>query len=54
MTSEVEWIIDCEECDNTTFVKSWQEAEFCPICGRRADVKPKDKNEHAELLLEDD
>ena len=38
---ENEFRIECEECDNITIilVESSDTPEFCPICGRRADVE---------------
>lgn len=35
-----EWKVECEECDNETVILSegQDEPEFCPICGRRANV----------------
>ncbi len=33
----VEYRIDCEECDSTSHVQSYDKPEFCPICGRRAE-----------------
>lgn len=35
----VEYRIDCEECESTTHVQSYDEPEFCPICGRRAEAE---------------
>jgi hypothetical protein len=31
--------IECEECENTSFVASYEEVIYCPICGRRAKVE---------------
>jgi len=31
--------IECEECENTTFVQTYEKPEFCPVCGRRAEVE---------------
>ena len=35
----VEYRIDCEECESTTHVQSYDEPEFCPVCGRRAEAE---------------
>ena len=37
--------IECEECENTSFVGSFEEPMYCPICGRRAVI---------QLVKEDD
>jgi len=29
--------IDCEECDETTYVASYVKPKYCPVCGRRAE-----------------
>lgn len=34
-----EYGVDCEECDNSTIVLTYEEPEFCPLCGRRANVE---------------
>ena len=31
--------IDCEECYETSFVASYKEPLYCPICGRRAEAE---------------
>tara|TARA_B100000424_G_scaffold45531_1_gene31353 strand:+ start:270 stop:434 length:165 start_codon:yes stop_codon:yes gene_type:complete len=39
--------IECEECDETSYVAAYQEPVFCPICGRRAEaeeVQPMEKD----------
>lgn len=38
---ENEFKIECEECDNVTVIltETQDTPEFCPICGRRADVE---------------
>jgi len=35
----VEYRIECEECESTTHVQSYDKPEFCPMCGRRAEVE---------------
>lgn len=32
----MEYRIECNECEQESIVTVSQEAEFCPICGRRA------------------
>ena len=44
----IEWTIDCEECDNTTFVQSYCEVRFCPLCGS---VVEPDRYEDEESQL---
>ena len=34
----LEYNVDCEECENSTIVLTYEEPEFCPCCGRRAEV----------------
>jgi len=29
--------IECEECDEITYVASYKEPKYCPSCGRRAE-----------------
>jgi len=31
--------IECEECDNVSYVASEEKPIFCSICGRRAEAK---------------
>ena len=31
--------IDCEECYETSFVASYKEPVYCPICGRRSEAE---------------
>ena len=31
--------IECEECDETSYVASEQKPQFCPMCGRRASAE---------------
>ena len=37
-----EWIVECEECDNTSHVHSYSEVCFCPICGMRTEPDRQD------------
>jgi len=36
----MEWRLDCEECDNTSYVTTGDQPEFCPCCGRRCEAEP--------------
>ncbi len=38
---ENEYRIECEECDALTIilVENGEKPEFCPVCGRRAEVE---------------
>tara|TARA_B100000035_G_scaffold314300_1_gene330209 strand:+ start:1077 stop:1274 length:198 start_codon:yes stop_codon:yes gene_type:complete len=29
--------IDCEECEETSYVAAYDKPKFCPLCGRRAE-----------------
>ena len=31
--------IECEECDETTYIASYDKPTFCPMCGRRAEAE---------------
>ena len=37
--------IECEECDETTYVASYKEPTFCSICGRRAEPEEVESSE---------
>lgn len=41
----IEFKLECEECEATTFITSEDSPEFCPMCGRRS---------HAETTREFD
>jgi len=36
-----QYIVECEECENTTEVFSYSKPEFCPVCGRRAEIEKR-------------
>ena len=38
-----QYIVECEACSNTTYVEneSNDPIEFCPVCGRRAEVEER-------------
>jgi rRNA maturation endonuclease Nob1 len=36
-----EYNVDCEECENSTIVLTYEEPHFCPLCGRRAEVNER-------------
>ena len=38
----IEWIIECEECDNVSYVKSYNEVCFCHICGMMTEPERQD------------
>jgi len=40
-SSMIEYVMECNECGNTTAVFSYEPPEFCPICGRRAEAEEK-------------
>jgi len=31
--------VECEECDETTYVASYEKPIFCPMCGRRVEAE---------------
>ena len=31
--------IECEECDNESYVASLEKPKYCPLCGRRAEAE---------------
>lgn len=37
--------IECEECDETSYVASEKEPRYCPMCGRRAEAYEVEKYE---------
>ena len=43
--NEIEYIINCSECNETTTVYAETIPEYCPMCGRRAE---------AETLMDDE
>jgi len=50
-----EYTVECEECESTTDVFAYSKPEFCPCCGRRAEVESRRLDfEEPELLLEDE
>ncbi len=34
--------IDCEECEETSYVAAYDKPKFCPLCGRRAEPEEVD------------
>jgi rubrerythrin len=34
--------IECEECDETSYVAAYKKPKYCPICGRRAEAEEVD------------
>lgn len=50
-----EYTVECEECESVNIVSSYEKPEFCPTCGRRAEVEMRRVDwDDPELLLEDD
>ena len=37
--------IECEECDEITYVASYKEPTFCSMCGRRAEPEEVESSE---------
>lgn len=35
----MDFIVECEECESTSIVGSYEKVKFCPVCGRRAEVE---------------
>ena len=35
--------IECEECDNISYVASEEKPKYCSLCGRRAEPEEVDK-----------
>ena len=36
-----EFNIECEECESTAIVLTYDNPNFCPICGRRAEIEKR-------------
>jgi Zn finger protein HypA/HybF involved in hydrogenase expression len=34
----IEFKIECEECEETTYMVASDHPEFCPMCGRRTEA----------------
>ena len=39
-----EYRIECQECEETTYVSSEDEPTFCPMCGRRPGIVELEKD----------
>jgi len=39
--NEIEYIIECAECSETTTVYAESIPEYCPMCGRRTEAESK-------------
>ena len=37
--------IECEECDEITYVAFYKEPKYCPNCGRRAEAEEVEEHE---------
>ncbi len=35
----IDYIVECEECGETTYVAAYAKPKFCSVCGRRAEVE---------------
>tara|TARA_Y100000114_G_C11680190_1_gene288203 strand:- start:285 stop:413 length:129 start_codon:yes stop_codon:yes gene_type:complete len=40
-----QWRVECEECYSESIVLSYEEVEFCPICGRRTEAVLDDEGD---------
>ncbi len=49
---EIEYIIDCIECDETTGVYAKSIPEYCPMCGRRAEAESKMEEQESFIFDE--
>ena len=36
-----DYIIECEECEETSYAASYKKPKFCPVCGRRAEIEKR-------------
>jgi Zn finger protein HypA/HybF involved in hydrogenase expression len=41
----IDYRIECEECDNTSYAATFEKPYYCPCCGRRAEVELVDEAE---------
>jgi|TARA_B100000073_G_scaffold311675_1_gene284910 uncharacterized OB-fold protein len=37
--------IECEECDEVTYVAFYKQPKYCPNCGRRAEAEEVEEHE---------
>lgn len=50
--NELEYIIECSECNETTTVYAESIPEYCPMCGRRAEAESK-MNEEGMFIFDE-
>ena len=36
-----DYVVECEECEETSYVAAYQTPKFCPVCGRRAEIEKR-------------
>jgi rRNA maturation endonuclease Nob1 len=36
-----DYIIECEECEEISYAATYVKPNFCPICGRRAEIEKR-------------
>lgn len=41
----IDYRIECEECDNTSYAATFEKPYYCPCCGRRAEIELVDEAE---------
>tara|TARA_B100000073_G_C23703763_1_gene561426 strand:+ start:1450 stop:1620 length:171 start_codon:yes stop_codon:yes gene_type:complete len=50
--NEIEFIINCSECNETTTVYAETIPEYCPMCGRRVEAESK-MNEEGMFIFDE-
>ena len=50
--NEIEYIIECSECNETTAVYAESIPEYCPMCGRRAEAESKMEDDNTYIFDE--
>ena len=50
--NEIEYIINCSECNETTTVYAETLPEYCPMCGRRVEAESK-MNEEDTFIFDE-
>ena len=46
--NDIEYIIECSECGETTSVSAESLPEYCPMCGRRTEAETKMEETYIE------
>ena len=49
---EIEYIIECVECGESTVVYAESIPEYCPMCGRRVEAETKMESQTAFIFDE--